>query len=1074
MTSVPQGKAQPLKDEAARRRIATELNVHMLVEAGAGSGKTHMLAARMAAGVAAGDYDVRRMAVVTFTRKAAAELRGRFQRALEVELASATDPTRATHCQRALANLERFFAGTIHAFCARLLRERPVEAGLSPGFTELDDVEMAAKRKQSWRDYRTEARAADDPDVRALIEEGIEPADLDDAFAKVCTHEDVVFPAGDAPRPLPAAEWPAATQFLAQLSKRLNRPIERNTTCRTQKAMRQHAGIVRVTGGDQTNPRVLAQILALWDFDTSITQNRWADDSTTKKRLKDEIAQLHADFRTQVVEPYLLAWRHYVYRLAIPVLLNARERHRLDRLRDGTLNYGDLLQITARLLLTNEGVRQALQQKYRWIFVDEFQDTDPIQAEILFLLAEPVAAGGLEPAGQLFVVGDPKQSIFRFTRADIDSYNDVRARFEAGMGEVVSLTTNFRSVPVLCAWANDVFSQRFPTDPTEYSPRFAPLDAVVPAATNPALCTITVPATVTKPADVAKAEAKSIAEYIRAEVDAGRRRYGNFLILTRKKGGRLTPYTKALEALRIPLEVGGAGAFGESEEVRTLALLLRALADPQDSVSLVGVLRGVLFGFSDRDLFDYRSLGGRFTIFAKSTHPVGTALASLRQMQWWMCRLPAGAALDRILESTGYLALAATTPDGVEAGDLLHAVDRVRAVVEAGGSLLDAADALDEDAEESNDVESLPLEPGQPDVVRLMNLHKAKGLEADVVFLADPLGSYESRVDIRIVRKAGGPAMGYLQLSKKKGEHGREIVAEPVGWAEHEAEELRYLAAECDRLMYVAATRAKERCVVGRWAKTGRAPAWEPLDAFLGSASELPLPAAVSAPGEGTVDLSATEAQKATVVRDEAHARARKPSWAAASVTGETKIAAKIAAATAGAASAPAADDPTRVVVADTPSRRADAGVEWGTLVHGLLEHAMRHKTATRPDLHRLAMWLTMDEPALRVVIEQALNTVESVSHADFWPTARASSEVHEEVPFSLRGDRDGVETVMNGVIDLVYRDADGWRVLDYKTDADVNPAELRRRYAMQIEAYRGAWSRFGFGPVSADVKTAR
>ena len=114
--------------------------------------------------------------------------------------------------------------------------------------------------------------------------------------------------------------------------------------------------------------------------------------------------------------------------------------------------------------------------------------------------------------------------------------------------------------------------------------------------------------------------------------------------------------------------------------------------------------------------------------------------------------LPAAAALDRILEDTGYLALAATTPGGVEAGDLLHAVDRVRQVVEDGGSLADAADALEADREATSEVESLPLEPGRTDVVRVMNLHKAKGLEADVVFLADPCGGFEPRVDVHIER----------------------------------------------------------------------------------------------------------------------------------------------------------------------------------------------------------------------------------------------------------------------------------------------------------------------------------
>ena len=135
--------------------------------------------------------------------------------------------------------------------------------------------------------------------------------------------------------------------------------------------------------------------------------------------------------------------------------------------------------------------------------------------------------------------------------------------------------------------------------------------------------------------------------------------------------------------------------------------------------------------------------------------------------------LPAGAALDKILEHTGYLALAATTPGGVEAGDLLHAVDRVRQVLEDGGNLADAADALAADSEASNEVESLPLEPGRSDVVRLMNLHKAKGLEADVVFLADPCGGMRRRVDVHIKRE-GEQALGWFKVEKKS-----EVVVRP-------------------------------------------------------------------------------------------------------------------------------------------------------------------------------------------------------------------------------------------------------------------------------------------------------
>ena len=341
------------------------------------------------------------------------------------------------------------------------------------------------------------------------------------------------------------------------------------------------------------------------------------------------IEPLHAQFCETTVTPYLSAWRQYVYRLSVTLLTRAREYAATERRRLNSLNYGDLLILTAKVLRENAAVRRALQRKYRYLFVDEFQDTDPVQAEIVFLLAAQedglhAASGSIRRRqdtrerraesgerkseadwrtvplrrGALFVVGDPKQSIYRFRRADIEIYNTVRERFaDPSIGRVVPLTTNFRSVPALCEWANEVFDGPFPAQPTPHSPRFARLDpGGKQAGQAGGIFTLSYSG---EPKGVAVEDANRIARYIRSEVDAGRRRFSDFLILTRKKKDRIAPYASALESLNIPLEVSGAGAFGESEEVRALTTLLRVLADPQDPLPLINVLRGPLFGISD-------------------------------------------------------------------------------------------------------------------------------------------------------------------------------------------------------------------------------------------------------------------------------------------------------------------------------------------------------------------------------------------------------------------------------------------------------------------------------------------
>ena len=773
--------------------------------------------------------------------------------------------------------------------------------------------------------------------------------------------------------------------------------------------------------------------------------------------------------------PYLEAWRQYVYRLSVTLLTSARDRAKLARQRANTLNYDDLLQLTARVLRGNARVRRALSEKYHWLFVDEFQDTDPVQAEIIFLLAGVETSGDgadwrsvpLRP-GALFVVGDPKQSIYRFRRADIDIYNVVRARLmDPNCGDVLPLTTNFRSVPALCNWANDVFHTQFPSEPSAHSPRFAPLEAnrKVLQSGSSGVFTLTVPASVEQ-RDVPFAEADLIACYIRSEVDAERRSFGDFLILTRKRKN-LGSYAAALEALHIPVEVSGAGAFGESPEVAQLALLLRVLSDPQDSTSLVGLLRGPIFGISDQDLFAFRQTGGWFSIFSKVVcDPVAPALTSLRQMFRWTRLLPAGAALERILEHTGYLALAATTPGGVEAGDLIHAIDRVRQVTDSGQSLADAALALEADCEAPGDVESLPLEPGRGDVVRVMNLHKAKGLEAPVVFLADPCGGPWRRVNARVSRD-GASAKGYFCIKRKKGDHGETVIAAPADWAQYEAEELVYLDAEEKRLLYVAGTRARDQLVISHWAKgMGKGtPAWNAFDPFLNGATELEVPAAVNAPAAQKVDLSAGANMRGYVARLAAHKQLLIPSWSATSVTAEARHIAKMARLVESDG-----DDPTRALAGGTPSHGADAGMAWGTLIHGLLEHAMRHKGASREDLTRLAMWLTLEEPELRPVIDEAVRTVEGFTRSEFWQLASRSDHV-VEVPFQFA---DGDNSLLAGVIDLVFKSGENWQVVDYKTDIDLSEDRAAQRYAYQLAAYQRALTSCGVANCMASIQSVR
>ncbi|MCU0722838.1 MAG: UvrD-helicase domain-containing protein, partial [Planctomycetes bacterium] len=191
----PAEASAPPPDQAQRDRILSELDRNLLVEAAAGTGKTTCMVGRMVALLASGRVATRGLAAVTFTRKAAAEMRARFQVELERRARSAAGPERE-NLARALGTVEQCFLGTIHSFCARLLRERPVEAGVDPAFEELDEEADGRLREEAWREFAAALHAARDPALEALDALGLAPGELETSFARYVEFPDV-------------AEWPS-------------------------------------------------------------------------------------------------------------------------------------------------------------------------------------------------------------------------------------------------------------------------------------------------------------------------------------------------------------------------------------------------------------------------------------------------------------------------------------------------------------------------------------------------------------------------------------------------------------------------------------------------------------------------------------------------------------------------------------------------------------------------------------------------------------------------------------------------------------------------------------------------
>jgi ATP-dependent helicase/nuclease subunit A len=440
--SAATGTPPPLADQAERDRIETDLDRNILVEAGAGSGKTTALTDRMVALILSGTARIDQIAAVTFTRKAAAELRERFQGALEEKLDECPpDGVERDRLSQALHGIDRAFLGTIHAFCARLLRERPLEAGIDPTFEETPEAEMLRLRKSYWHSFLERLVSDEDPVLDELADVGLRPDALEAAFETVSENLDVPFPAEESA--MPSDKAISATRV--ELERLLDRGLDLMPGTEppkgwdeVQNRLRQLAYRRDVQDWSDRRRFFEALSLLLGKASYRATQNRWSDSSAGKaaaKRFQDELnAFIEPGGGARELHDLWLAHR---YAISIRLVTRAAEELAAGRRREGRLDFQDLLLLAAKLLRDNPVARKDLGQRYRRVLVDEFQDTDPLQAEVLLLLAsEPETSGedwrtAVPRDGALFVVGDPKQSIYRFRRADQAALRGVRRGAQA-------------------------------------------------------------------------------------------------------------------------------------------------------------------------------------------------------------------------------------------------------------------------------------------------------------------------------------------------------------------------------------------------------------------------------------------------------------------------------------------------------------------------------------------------------------------------------------------------------------------------------------------------------------------
>jgi ATP-dependent helicase/nuclease subunit A len=1040
-----EARGPALPDAAARRAIAEDLGTSLLVEAAAGTGKTTSLVARMTALVRTGATTIDRLCAVTFTIKAAAELSERFQARLE-EAARGAVAEERQRLEAALSRLDSAFVGTIHAFCARLLRERPVEAGVDPDFSEMDEPENAAARRDAWDRYTERLFTGESPRLARLSRLGIRLDDLRQTYETLSDNEDVAPAIGpEEPPPDFAVERAAVAAFLARAAAALPEDMPEGGWTDFQEAVRRALRLCALR--DDSDAASFAQVLEALH---------------RAKKKATEAGRLRGDFETLLagtIEPGLLRWRVFLHPILLGAVAPAAEEYAAWRRRNGRLNFQDLLLLARDLLRDHPQVRRSFQERFLPLLVDEFQDTDPIQAEILFYLTgadtEERDWKKLDPLpGSLFVVGDPKQSIYRFRRADIETYAAVRSRIERG-GRILNLSANFRATGRLCQWVNGVFSREFPAASTPEQASWVPLEAQRPEGAPGVFRLLTrTPTAATGP--VVAQDSTRIASAIASAVCRGDRKPADFLVLFRTRK-HMADYARALEARGIPYELSGGGAFKDSEELQTLLPLLQAISDPDDPVPFTAVLRGPLFGVDDEALYRHARSGGHFSFRAalpEGFDPrIAAACALLSEGEDLAASLPPGAAIARLCGRLGWTAYSGSRElADSRAGNLLRAIAAARTFSASGLDFAAVVAELDRLSSEGY-IEEMSAQPGRRGAVRLMTLHGAKGLEAPVVFLADP--RRESNRPTRFwIDRRGARAEGHWRVIRETEGFGVIEIAEPRAWETMAKIEKAFDEAERKRLLYVASTRAREMLVVSVW-KQGKSEnaqgPWSPLSPFL--AEDLPeapvpaddrpaqrlsgLPAELEAFSAGRRERRATSAiatYAVSPVTDLAHAGQPRPGW-----------------------------------------ERTGRGMSWGRVLHGVLEALMRDATL---DVRACAANLLAEEERPAGDLDEVVRVVDGVRTSALWNRALAARRRLVEVPFALGVPREelglgeGPETVvLQGAIDLVFEEDDGWALIDYKSDTVAgNRDALVAFYTPQVAIYRRYWERLTGRPTRAGL----
>ena len=1120
-------------DEETLSIIVNDLDANLMVEAGAGTGKTYALVTRVVALVKAG-VRMQNIVAITFTDPAAAELseriRSRMEELMEDGLGDDSDDVLAKDLteqekrliRRAVAELDQAAVQTIHSFAAQLLRDRPLSVNLPPGWVPLDAANSAERFAEPW-DQWLENTLSLGPDANPELIESLRY--LIGANAGLGTWRNVAKAFSDSYERL-TSEGSIPAIDLGSLAESTLRELDELCAQCNDQSDRLFGQVLSATetvraildAADSPSDAVLVLDQgAKVDYSGNVgSSNNWR---IPPKEIRDR-------FREEIGKPFQEAVRCAP---ALTVLENLRETFAVSyparRKAEGVASFDDLLVWARDLLRDDATARRRSQDLYTHILIDEFQDTDPLQAEIAFYLAarpdativgQPWYTVPLAP-GRLFIVGDSKQSIYRFRRADIGVTQLVR---ECGQLRALALTENRRSQKPVLDWVNALFNELM-TEEAGLQSRYVPLEHNAGLQQTDLESSVLVFGEPTELGadDLRNLQARHVANIIVDSAAAGTpnrlRVYDKELrstrhavlkdicLLIRSRTG-LGILTRALEAVGVPYRLEGNSLVFGTQEVQDLLNCLRAIDDPSDQVSVVAALRSSAFACSDVDLARWRDAGGTWNYHSNlldgdylenedrekrrqsvlglgGDFPVRSGLLTIRSYHQLrqtrgVSRLIGDFIREMRLEE---LDLAEIRPR--------EAWRRRRFLCEQARQLEYAGEATPGMApltlnrflrwaelqqEEGTRISDVTTPDADDDAVRIMTMHAAKGLEFPVVIL---LGLENDPSDIReAVLFDSSTGVTEVKLRGLR----------TPGYSKLEGLEEIHNAAELVRLAYVASTRARDHLIVSTYQSTARgnrqsngivakvhslcenaplphATAWASLDSELSWGGSV-----AGAPLHSDYDPGNWQIERAQSIQHRSFPQA---------VTA-TRIAKALSASDA------EIDDKDSERTTDQIRYAGRGGTAFGSALHAVLQGALEQMSLKLPlpnDVLVDDLIADLDPGIEQLAQQHAKDQGVSASTAEVARLANRAlrspavaagmraPRLWPEIPVAASIDTPRGPVVIEGIIDLLYQDEDGQLViLDYKSDrvedsvgADAKLEDYRTQgvaYAAAVERATG------------------